>query len=680
MGADETITLVRAPWLAAWLAFVYLALGASSAHYWLDSGEIGAAGFDLGVAHPPGAPGLVLVLRLAELVPLGSLGFRMALWSCVFGAAAVGLVVAVLQRRGASTALALIAGAWVLAGLTFVRQGRVVEVYALAAALLMVTLWGMGTRVPEPERTRSRLLAVAAATWAAWLFGDLRLALGVWLSVAWVRGFRAREPWARWAPLVAATCTLVIIALPLASVGGPQLDWGDPQRLGSLVDQLSARSIRESYADEILPASLAMWGHHAVDAAGRLAEDLGAPGLVVAVLSLGLGWRTAPGNEAGARGDAVVITWIVAVELLYIVGINPMGGADRQTGLVLAPIAALAVGDAARRWLADRGRLRWAVLPLIGTVLVLPPALRSAPDLAVTRSWAPHAWTRAALAQLPPGTLLLTQSDDLAAGTISARMLEGARPDVVSVPAQHLYRPMPQAAAADPRRASIWEAAHTADTEAERIVAAIEAHPGPVALELPRSGVFSRVPWWSTLGALPLAIDGAPSVRAALPDGRDVRLQVEGWLPRLPTAEDRRRLAFGLAGWARARVRVEGAIANAAAVLALSLERVDDRHASALVTLAALRDRVGDHQGAIALTRRALELERGRHAALTNLALYLSRDRSTLAEARAVAQRAVALRPWKADGWTRLAGVLHAAGDPQGARAAETRAREAAAR
>ena len=44
-------------------------------------------------------------------------------------------------------------------------------------------------------------------------------------------------------------------------------------------------------------------------------------------------------------------------------------------------------------------------------------------DQAVTRSWAPHAWTTAALAQLPPGTLLLTQSDDLSAGTVSGDAL-----------------------------------------------------------------------------------------------------------------------------------------------------------------------------------------------------------------------------------------------------------------
>lgn len=659
--------MVRAPPIAAWLSFVVLGLGASPAHFWLDAGELGAAGFDLGVAHPPGAPGLLLLFRAACVLPLGSLGLRMALVDAALGAAAVGLVVAVLERRGASTGLSLVAGAWVLTGLTFVRQARVVEVYALAAALLMVTLWGLDPAVPPERRTGRRLLAVMAATWAAWCFGDLRLALGPLLVVAWIAGLRARAPWARWAPPVAAAASLVVLTLPLASVGMPQVDWGSPDAWPALVDHLAARSIRDAFADQILPASSSMWALNAEGALERLAEDLGAPGLVVAMVCLGLAWRRGSDPRlADERGVALALTWLWAVELVYIVGINPMGGEDRQTGLVLGPLAAVVVGDVARRWLAGRGRLQWAVLPLAAVVLMLPPALLSAGDLAVTRSWAPHAWTRATLAQLPPGTLLLTQSDDLAAGTVSAALLEGARPDVVSIPAQHLYRPPPKAAG--PARASVWAAAQGHGTDAERIAAAIGAHPGPVRLEFPRTGLFARVEWSPPPGRVPLGLSASPPA------------EVEHWLPRLPAPEDRRRLAVALANWARARVREHPEdIGAATAALALSLGRVDERHPSALVTLAALRDRVGDRRVAIELTRRALEIEPGRQAALLNLALYLSRDPATRPEALAVAERAVALRPWRADGWARLAMVRSAAGDEPGAAAAQQRA-EAVAR
>ncbi|MCA9656285.1 MAG: DUF2723 domain-containing protein [Myxococcales bacterium] len=678
---------MRAPLLVGWLAFALLAWGASPSHFWLDSGEIGAAGLDLGVAHPPGAPGLLPLLRLATLLPLGSLGFRMALVSAALGAVAVGLVVAMLQRRGAGWALSSIMGLWVLSGLTFGRQARVVEIYALAAVLLLVTLWGLDPVVDGERRTGRRLLAVAAATWAAWCFGDLRLALGPLLLVAWIRAWRDRAAWARWAPPVAAMASLVILALPLASVGAPEVDWGDPDTLAAWVDHLAARSIREAYADQILPASASLWWLEAGAFVERLAEDLGAPGMVVAGVGLVLLWRRGPSDEldpddegSSTRRVALAMAWLFGVEAFYAIGINPMGGEDRQTGLVLAPLAALVVGEVARRWMRGRRRMRWAVLPLLSAVLVLPPALVGLPDVAVTRSWAPHAWTRGALAQLPPGTLLLTQSDDLAAGTLSASMLEGARPDVISVPAQHLYRPTPEAAAADPRRAAIWEAAHRGHGEAERIEAAIAAHRGPVALESPRTGLFGAVQWRPQAGWVPLGIGGPPSMLERLPPARTPPEEVEHWLVRLPAHEDRQRLAGALSGWARVRARDDGALPLAAATLELVLARVDERHVSAIVALAALADGMGHPAKAIALTRAALELEPGRPAALTNLALYLSRDPATRAEARAVAERAVSLRPWRADGWRRLAQVLESEGDVEGARRASERAAAASDR
>lgn len=683
----ETILFVRAPWIAAWLAFVYLAWAASPAHFWLDSGEIGAAGVELGVAHPPGAPGLLFLLHVAGMIPLGSLGFRMAVLSSLLAAGTVGLLITILMRRGAGPWLAGIGGAWVVVGLTFVRQARVVEVYALAGALLMVTLWGLDSSVPASRRTGRRLLAVGAATWAAWCFGDLRLALGPIVLVAWIVAWRRRAPWSRWAPLVAAMATLVILALPLASVGAPVTDWGDPDTLSAWIDQLSARSIRDSFSDEILPASASLWALHARGALSRLAEDLGAPGLVMAAICLGLMWRRDPAVEdeqeasLRARGESLAIAWLVLVQLVYAIGINPMGGADRQTGLVLAPLAALVVCDVARRWLRDRERLRWATLPLLGVVLILPPLLVSVSDPIVTRSWAPHAWSRAALAQLPPGTLLLTQSDDLAAGTLSARMLEGARPDVISIPAQHLYRPTPDAVLGDPEVAKIWEAAHQHDTEGERIIAAIAAHKGPAALELPHTGLFAGIGIKDDVrGQLPLAIIASKAVDAALPAVRTPPQEVEAWLGELPAGEDRRRLAVALASFARAELVVRGDAQRAAATLAMSLGRVYERQPGALVTLGALHDRMGDRPRAIALTRRALELEPGRHVALTNLARYLVMQPGGADEAVALAEDAVALRPWRADGWKRLAEVRAALGDAEGAAEAQRRSEEAAGR
>jgi hypothetical protein len=665
---------VRQALFAGWIAFAYLVAGASGAHFWLDSGELAAAAIDLGVMHPPGAPGLGLLLRAAGVIPVGSLGFRMSVASALLGALTVMGVFAILRRRGADGWVAWGAALWLLAGWTFVRQARVVEVYAFAAALLVLVLWGFDP-VARSRRDGAtgcspiarRLLAVFAATWGAWCFGDLRLAFALPIAIMWGLALRRGRAWARWAPLVVVAASAVVLTVPLASARGPLTDWGNPQTASALWDHLQARSIREAFAMEILPRSPSLWWHNLSSALERLAQDLGPAGPALTLVALLVLWA----NRRNRRAVAAV-TWLLVVFLLYVVGINPMGGEDRQTGLVLAVLAALVVGEALRRTLVAMPRLRWALPPLAWTVLVLPAALLSFGDHVSTRSWAPHAWTRHALAQLPPGTLLLTQSDDLAAGVLAATMLEGARPDVVSLPAQHLHKPMPDTAigtAAEP----VWHAAAQGSTEAQRITLAMHAHGEPIAVEHPASGLFVPTGWWPKDGRLPLGVAGAGAFeRLAVSD------EVQTWLPRLPSPDDRRRLAIAIASWSRGVVRARGDIARAGAALELSLDRVDPEHASALVTLAALRDRVGDTPGAIALTRRALELEPDRAVALGNLALYLGRDPATRAEALTLAERAVALRPWRAEGWEGLARLRAVAGDLEGA-AQATRNAEAAA-
>ena len=676
-GSDNVA--VRQALIAGWVAFVVLMLGASPAHFWLDSGEIGAAGVELGVIHPPGAPGYVLLLRAASALPIGSLGFRMSLLSCLLAAAAVMGVFLLLRRRGAHGWICWSMTLWLLAAWTFVRHGKTIEIYALGTALTVAVLWGFDPQVPAARRTAARLLGVFAAVWGVVGFGDLRLALVLPIVLGWVLALRRGRPWAAWAPLLVVAALATVPSLPLASVRGPLSDWGDPDTMRGFVSHLQAESIRSAYAEEILPASTGMWQHNLQAFVTQLTEDLGPPGLVLAVaalLGLWVGGRKAENSRTkpwSSLGVAAGLTWLASVELFYAVGINPMGIVDRQTGMVLLVLAALAVGEQTRRLLSDRPRLQWALVPLLACILVLPAALVSAGDLGATRSWAPHAWTRKAIQHLPPGTLLLTQSDDLSAGMAAARMLEGARPDLVSIPGQHLHKPIPEAWAPRPDVVQAWRFAQAAPTEAARVEAMLARWPGPVALEHPATSVFKGVTFWTPTGEPPLRWTTPESTPGRTPL-QEARTAVEYWSPRLDTREDRQRLATALANHARALARVHGDVDGAISVLELVLTRVTAHHAGSLVALAALQDFLGHTDRAIDLTRRALVLEPGRAVALTNLALYLSRDPRTRDEALAWAKRAVHLRPWRADGWARLAEVSQAVGDAAGAEHARARA------
>jgi tetratricopeptide (TPR) repeat protein len=676
-----------------WLGFVFLAVATSPAHFWLDSGEIAAAGAWLGVMHPTGVPGYIPLLHLATAVPIGPLGMRMAVVSSACMAGAIALVLAMLRRRDVHWALSWIVGVWLPLGLTLARNGRVVEIYGFGALLLMATLWGFDPAVDKHVQLSRRCVGVLAAVIATWGFGDLRLALVPAVIVAWLLAWWRAEPWARWAPLAVALASAVVLTLPLASARDTIADWGDPQTWRTIWDHVQAATIRDSFATKLGGMGPQAWLLHARMVALRLAEDLGPFGLLIAVAALGFGLTRPLSLAARERKDgssrahdvriaAFVdddhrllrwVGWLVAVELVYAVAINPMGGRDRQTGLALGLLAALALGLGVHRFIAGRPLLRWIVLPLLACALWLPAGFESLADARVTRSWAPHAWAREVLASTPTDALILSQSDDLSTGLIAARALEGARPDVIALPAQHLYRTPSPWQRGTPRQARVWDAAANAqgETDRDRVHAVASAWRGAIVLESPGAAALSGIALPGD-GMPPIWIAALPPNPSALPPAVDaghdpVADAIARWDPQLTNPVDRERLADALALWIHGEfarmpespVRWLQAERGYEAIL----ERVLADHPRSLVGLGAVRDRFGETEAAITLTRRALELDPERPTALSNLALYLSRDEATLDEARALAELAVQLAADKRSVWSRLLLVCQAQRD-----------------
>ena len=430
---------MRTGLVAALAAFLLLLPGVSPVPWWLDSGELSAAALELGVPHPPGVPGWAHLARPLAALPLGSLGLRVALASAAAAAVALGLVAAVLRRHGLPGPAAVVLALWPVANPTFVRAARIAEIYAFGTLLAIFVVWALDPAGPRPLRERRRLWAVFAATAGALGFGDLRIAFGAWIGIAWLLALRRAPRRAGWWTVAAAAAALSAVAVGLAARRDPVAAWGDPGRLAGLWDHLTARSIRESFADRILPSSTAAWAHAARAFAERLADDLGPVGLAVAAagaLVLPLA-RHRPETATTAR----LCGWLALVHGFYAVGINPMGEADRQTGIVLAPLAALLAGLLLAAFTGRLGRARWAVIPVVLAMIVVPPALRAEQEARTTATFAPAAWALAAADQVPDGGLLLTQSDDLAAHDRYARVAEALRPTLRTLPAQHLYRP-----------------------------------------------------------------------------------------------------------------------------------------------------------------------------------------------------------------------------------------------
>jgi hypothetical protein len=154
----------------AGLAFLAYALCAAPAPYFLDSAELAAATFGLGVAHPPGEVTALLWGKLFDLLPLGNVAFRAALSQGTAGALAALLVYALTldaadwldpEERLDPIARVLVAAATALMfafapGVVIVCNRA--EVYALQTALSLAALW-LALRAARSRDARPALVA-----------------------------------------------------------------------------------------------------------------------------------------------------------------------------------------------------------------------------------------------------------------------------------------------------------------------------------------------------------------------------------------------------------------------------------------------------------------------------------------------------------------------------------------
>lgn len=132
----------------------------------LDTPMFQFIGRVLGVAHNPGYPLYVFLTFPFSYVPIGSLAYRINLFSALLGAVAVGLTFSLARRLGCRRVVALVAALGLAFGEVFWSQAVIAEVYTLHAAIvagmmLALLLWS--------ETGRAAYYYAAVALFAAGL-------------------------------------------------------------------------------------------------------------------------------------------------------------------------------------------------------------------------------------------------------------------------------------------------------------------------------------------------------------------------------------------------------------------------------------------------------------------------------------------------------------------------------
>jgi len=275
-----------APLAVAGAAFLmYLCCLAPTVTYGGDCGELIAASYRLGIAHPTGYPLYCLLGRLfATLIPFGEIGWRYNLFSAVAGAATAGMVCATVLRilpssrpmtdgdKPSPTAVWAAAGAsLLLAGsYYFGSQSVIAEVYVLSALLLCALIttavaWHQSVVYHATPNWRycyllAFLFGLALNTHLSCIF----LAPGLWLYVV----VQHRSHWSlrlgsptfkRFATILG--CLLLsyslTLYLPLRSAAFPEppaagngqfwwnvLDWGHPVDFPRWLAHVTGRQYR----------------------------------------------------------------------------------------------------------------------------------------------------------------------------------------------------------------------------------------------------------------------------------------------------------------------------------------------------------------------------------------------------------------------------------------------------
>ena len=416
-----TIERALACGLAALALAVYVA-GASPTIYVGDSGELVAAVHTLGIPHPSGYPLYVLLGKLWTLAfPVGSIAYRMSVFSAVAASATVALSYSTVRALGLSRAIAATAALTLAFSPSFWSQSNIQRVYTLNALFLVAVL-----RVASAWVVSKNTLTLSAAFFLCGLGASNHtfMALAATALIAIVVASARTEHDAR--PLSASRWLLAAIAfaaglapyvyLPLRSRADPALDWGNPETLASLWrvvtrSEFWERAWIESPAD-LLPI-LRDW---------------------LASIPIEITWLGALLAAVGLFHRSIPRGMRIGLVMLATLNVTAMALHGSRSDLFLwhryyiptyvaaAILAAGGVDFAVRR--AGRAAA--------GAALAIPLflALSQHHDFDRSRYRVADDFARRLLASLPPGAHLAAADDNILFALIYLHFVEGLRPDI----------------------------------------------------------------------------------------------------------------------------------------------------------------------------------------------------------------------------------------------------------
>ena len=423
------------------LASVYgftLAPGYTWANRAADAGDLITPAYTGGVAHPPGYPTYLLLARLFQYLPFGTLALRTNLLSALCGVLAALLVTDLTRRISPSQTIPKL-WAGLLAGLAFGlsplfwSQAVITEVYSLHVLFIALILWLMFVPLSE-ARLFTKVAFLNTAAWRERLIGLLfGLGLGNQLTIilmlpAWLllgkdtTHIQLKFDWRVLVRRLIWVCLglLIFLTIPLRARSGSPVYWGGADEWRGFWWLVSG----QLYQGELFSLGWAEFAGRLGAWAALLIDQFGWPGLALSLYGLASIWRQ--------RVLAVVTLWVGAVYSLF-----ALVYAVEDYYVLLLPfylVFALWLGMGAARLLSFIQAWRgWAVslgiVLLLGLVGLNAAGHYTAVDASQEREAVTFAQT--VLTRVPQGALLMTTQDEDTFVLWYYHYALGHRPDLI---------------------------------------------------------------------------------------------------------------------------------------------------------------------------------------------------------------------------------------------------------
>lgn len=408
-------------WPIAVLAFAVYAATLAPGILPADSGEFQFVTHVLGIAHPPGYPLYTLLGKLATLLPLNSIAWRVNLLSAAFAALTLALVARTARRLTGSVAAGLVA-ALALGGITtFWAQATTANIRALMAlftALILLLALEYGAK---PSRKGLVALAVAAglAVGHHGSLGLLFVPLAAYLLVA-DRQFLKRPRWLLTAAGAFAASLLVLLYLPVRSLTGAPFDPTPIDSVGRFLEHILASGFRGDMfyfaRADLLPGRIGVW-------LNILRMEFGVP-LAAAMAMVGilaLVKRPKMGLLVGGVflvNTATAITYRAPQTVEYLM----------PSYVALAVLLGIGLAEA-MAWASRQSALRAIVAATILTLCAAPWVANASSFQALHRDNSTERTARALLGSAPAQATILANWH-WATPLWYLQHVEGARPDV----------------------------------------------------------------------------------------------------------------------------------------------------------------------------------------------------------------------------------------------------------